>query len=160
MAHKRYFIYIPAIATIMLTMMLFVFPVKAYCDDTDLKVKVETITRREYVEKAVTDGYGIEILTADGYKRAEEVSAMEKENTGAIQAELFSETKTGNTNQTPAQVEQLGLFDIDYEASDIQTSEGSETSRFILTGLVLFLATGLGIVLAIMWQKQRGTRTT
>ena len=129
-----------------------------FCDDTDLEIKPESITHRQYAGDAVTDGYGIEILTEEGYKQAKEIATMQETNNQMMQATLFSQSQQDNADYVSVAVEQLGLFDSSYAAADIQESTNTGSWNILITGLVLIIATGAGIALAIMWQRHRGVR--
>ena len=148
----------PVIILTLFTVLSLALTTEVFCDDTDLKIKVETITQREYAGKAVTDGYGIEILTEEGYEQAKEIAAMQEKNNEMIQATLFSKAQQDNADHVSVVVEQLGLFDSSYAAADIQESTNTGSWSVLIAGLVLIIATGAGIALAIMWQRHRGVR--
>ena len=87
--YKKRLIYVPIIILILFAVLPLALTTEVFCGDTDLKIKVETITQREYAGKAVTDGYGIEILTEEGYEQAKEIAAMQETNNQMMQATLF-----------------------------------------------------------------------
>lgn len=133
----------------------YMFGAYGFCEDTDLKIDVESITQRQYAGTAVTDGYGIEILTEEGYEQAEEIAAMRAKQNEMTKGALFSESQSMSTDEVAAKTAELGLFGSDYSAVDTQDSASSASHSTILSVLILIIATSAGVALAFVWQKRK-----
>ena len=155
MTIKKRLIYMSIIIPILFAVLSLALTTEVFCDDTDIKIKVETITQREYAGKAVTDGYGIEILTEEGYEQAEEIAAMREKQNEMTKGALFSESQSMSTDEVAAKTAELGLFGNDYSAVDTQGSASSASHSTILSVLILIIATSAGVALAFVWQKRK-----
>ena len=133
----------------------YMFGAYGFCEDTDLKIDVESITQRQYAGTAVTDGYGIEILTEEGYEQAEEIAAMREKQNEMTKGALFSESQSMSTDEVAAKTAELGLFGSDYSAVDTQDPASSASHSTILSVLILIIATSAGVALAFVWQKRK-----
>lgn len=138
----------------------YMFGAYGFCDDTDLKIDIESITQRQYAGNAVTDGYGIEILTEEGYSQAEKIAAMREKQNEMTRGTLFSKSQSMDTNEVAKKTLELGLFGSDYSAVDTQDSTSSGSYSTILTILILIIATSAGVALAFVWQRRKGANAS
>ena len=153
---KNRLVLFPIIVVIVFVVSMCASATDGFCDETDLEIKPESITHRQYAGDAVTDGYGIEILTEEGYEQAEAIAAMREKQSEITKAVLFSETQHEKTDEVAIKAEELGLFNSEYAAIDTQESASSDSYNLILIILMLFAATSAGVTLAIAWQKRKG----
>ena len=108
----------------------------------------------------MTDGYGIEILTEEGYSQAEKIAAMREKQNEMTRGTLFSKSQSMDTNEVAKKTLELGLFGSDYSAVDTQDSTSSGSYSTILTILILIIATSAGVALAFVWQRRKGANAS
>ena len=139
---------------LLLAIMHMLLPLTAYADDTDLVVPPETISLWAYYSAALTDRYGLELLTEESYEQARAIAEKQERDYHAAQASLFSTRE--ETKAPPLQLaEQLGLFGRDYEANQISArAQESGGSLWLVAGLLVFGTVG-GCALAVVLQKRK-----
>ena len=149
---------------LMFLLVLFV-PLTAYADETeepnpeetDLQIRVETITQRSYAGTAVTDRYNTTILTAESYEQAREIAARQEQEHITALASLFTASDDiSQDNSVSETVERLGLFGDNYTLTNTKPAQSVKTNNTWVTVLVLAIGAGAGGILAVAIQKRKG----